>query len=367
MQMIFRALLVTFIMTTLFESLAASADAPTTEKGIATLAFSGPAPSAKDYRDTESAAELNAIRRYVAMSTDAESRNFQRIRGYVSTHLAKYVLGASVVSRQVDSNAKTLTVVLRVDIDTSALANTFHNNSAVDRTVQTARSYITFIFVARQQASITRYGPQTSNVQGTLTTENGETNSALTNTGAAFADQHTRISRVRTDESTTQRAIDVRYRVAASDPVNTAMTSVFSDAGYRVVPAQFLEADTNDLIDPTAFERDFSHGNDISGKTLANAVLGARQAHIRYLAVGTLDEGVSNTDPQTGLIRVFVTVTGTLYDLGGPFPQTLVSVGPEQYSGLGPTESVAETNALELAARTAAQKMAQGMAASNVH
>jgi hypothetical protein len=145
------------------------------------------------------------------------------------------------------------------------------------------------------------------------------------------------------------------------------MTGVFAEAGYRVVPSEFLESATNNLIDPKAFESEFARGNDISAQTLTDAVRGAQKVHLRYLAVGTMDTGISNSDPETGLQRVYVTVTGRLYDVGGSFPQTLVSVGPEQYAGLGPTESVAEINALTLAAKSTAQKMTQAMAADQVH
>ncbi|MGH8273966.1 MAG: hypothetical protein ACRES9_06895 [Gammaproteobacteria bacterium] len=361
------ATIVLFLPALLLVAVPARGDAPASGKGMATITYSGKAPTPKDYRSAERQAELNALERYVANSTNAESRNFANIRQTVGKNLSNYILGSSIVTKQVDKNAKTLSIVLRADIDTSALANAFNASSAVGRTNASGRSYVTFIFVARQQSSVTRYGSDKSGRKASQATENGSRNQAQTNAGAEFSDQHTKIERTRSQSSQTQHAADIKYRVMSSAPVNTAMTGVFSDAGYRVVSAQFLESSTNDLVDPAAFEHDFARGNQISTKTLLNAVKGAEQVQIRYLAIGTMDEGLSNTDPQTGLNRVFVTVTGTLYGLSGPFPQTLVSVGPEQYSGEGPTESVAQTNALKLAAKAAAMKMTQAMAAQNVH
>lgn len=361
------ATIVLFVSALLLVTVSAWGDTPASEKGMATVTYTGKAPTPKDYRSAERQAQFNALERYVANSTNAESRNFKNIRQTVSADLGNYILGSSIITEQVDKNAKTLSIVLRADIDTSALANAFSANSTVGKTKASDRSYVTFIFVARQQASATRYGSDKSGLKASQMTENGSKNQAQTDTGAEFSDQHTRIQHTRSQSSQTQRAADIKYRVTSSAPVNTAMTGVFSDADYRVVSAQFLESSTNDLVDLAAFEHDFARGNQISTKTLLNAVKGAEQMHIRYLAVGTMDEGLSNTDPETGLNRVFVTVTGTLYGLSGLFPQTLVSVGPEQYSGEGPTESVAQTNALKLAAKAAATKMVQAMAAQNVH
>ena len=337
------------------------------QKGMASITYTGSKPTAKDYRNAKNMAALNAIRRYVANSTNAESRNFEKIKAEVSKHLGDYVLGSTIITRQVDKDSKTLTIVLRADIDTSALSNAFSSSSAVGKTQASKKSYVTFIFVARQQASVTQFGADKSSTKGSHETENGTNDQSQTGSGAQFSDSHTKITRTRSISSTTQHAENVKYRVTSSAPVNTVMTGVFTDAGYKVVAADFLQSYTHNLVNPAAFEKDFSTGNDIAPTTLMNAVKGAEGVNVHYLAVGTMDEGLSNKDPQTGLTRVYVTVTGTLYSLNGPFPQTLVSVGPEQFSGEGPTVTVAQTNALRSAARAAAEKMAQAMAAQKVH
>jgi hypothetical protein len=82
--------------------------------------------------------------------------------------------------------------------------------------------------------------------------------------------------------------------------------------------------------------------------------------------MGTLDVGLSDTDPATGNIRVYVTVTGKVLDLQGRFPRTVSSVGPIQFSGLGPNESVARSNALRLASESAAQQIADEMSLRSI-
>jgi hypothetical protein len=354
-------------MSILLAAQAASAAAPVEQRGIATIPFSGKTPAIADYRNAERAAEVNAIARYIASTTSAEERNFQKMQSSVTSSLSQYVLGVTPISKSINADLSTLTMVVRVDLDTNALTNAFRAHSAVHATASSARSYIAFIFVARQQAAITRYGPEVSALNASQETENGVNNVGKAATGAIFADEHAAIKRTKLQSSETQRAATIKYRVASSGTVNSAMTGVFADEGYQVAPIQYLASASHNQINLKAFRAEYARGNDISSQTLTNALAAAQKLQIRYIAVGTLDTGIAGVDPQSGLQRVFVTVTGTLYYLGGLFPQTLVAVGPVQYSGLGPTESTAQTNALRLAAKAAAHKMAQAMAAAQVH
>jgi len=96
-------------------------------------------------------------------------------------------------------------------------------------------------------------------------------------------------------------------------------------------------------------------------------VQGLQAAQIPYLALATLDVGLPDTDPATGLARVYVTVTGKVVDVTGRFPRTLASVGPEQFAGTGPSSDVAQTNALKLAADKAARELVSQVNVVGVH
>jgi hypothetical protein len=87
---------------------------------------------------------------------------------------------------------------------------------------------------------------------------------------------------------------------------------------------------------------------------------------IPYLAIGTLDVGMKDTDPATGLTRVYVTVTGKIVSLKKRFPKTVAAVGPIQYAGLGPSQTVARNNALKLAAESAGQTLTQQLNSKGV-
>jgi len=79
--------------------------------------------------------------------------------------------------------------------------------------------------------------------------------------------------------------------------------------------------------------------------------------NIPYLAVGTLDVGLTEKDPSTGLLRVSVTVNAKLLDVSDIIPNDVAVVGPVQYAGLGPTEMEAQTNALKLAAQSVSREL----------
>ena len=157
--------------------------------------------------------------------------------------------------------------------------------------------------------------------------------------------------------STTARSDNISWKVANAAEVNTAMTGAFSAAGYEVVEAEYVEGESRGLLSIERIRKDFSTGNDLSAATLRDTANGIRAANIPYIAVGTLDVGMRDRDPASGNTRVFVTVTGKVLDVTGRFPRTVSSVGPVQFSGTGPNETVARTNALQLAAEKAAQQM----------
>ena len=108
-------------------------------------------------------------------------------------------------------------------------------------------------------------------------------------------------------------------------------------------------------------EADYKSGNDLQPKTLRSIAAGMKEAQIPYIALGTLDVGLPAKDPQTGLVRVSVTVNAKIWDVTRPIPRTRVAVGPMDYSGVGPNEAEARGNALKSAANSASQELSSRM------
>jgi hypothetical protein len=101
--------------------------------------------------------------------------------------------------------------------------------------------------------------------------------------------------------------------------------------------------------------------------SLAQVEAGLRSAQVPYLALGTLDVGFANTDPATGLRRVSVVVNAKILDLTDTIPESVATVGPVQYFGLGPTDGEAQTNALKLAAENASHDLISQLTNAGIH
>jgi hypothetical protein len=306
-------------------------------------------------------AKVNALEAYIAETGAAKLRLFEARRAEFIGEIDRYVLSAVQLSDTEDKKAKTYTVTVRAEINTTLLQTKLDAGSAVAGATAAQRSLLTFLFMARSQDTVQsfqdkeyrRVDASSSYSENTREGDSFRGNSVSTN---GSINQNGSVS-VTSGGSTTQRSDNITWKVANAAEVNTAMTGAFSAAGYEVVEAEYVEGESRGLLSIERIRKDFSTGNDLAPATLRDTANGIRAANIPYIAVGTLDVGMRDRDPASGNTRVFVTVTGKVLDVTGRFPRTVSSVGPVQFSGTGPNETVARTNALQLAAEKAAQQM----------
>jgi hypothetical protein len=316
-------------------------------------------------------AKISALENYIAEGGAARQKLYEQQRQHFLDNLDRYVLSTTTLSEEEDKKAKTYSMVIRADINATLVQTTLDAGSATTATASGGRSLLTFVFVSRQQdtaqsfddkvykrAEATRsYGEKTSegeSIRGNLVSTNGsreESVSASSTTGG----------------SVTRRSDSITWKVANANEINTAMTGLFSAAGYEVVEAEYVESESNGLLSVDRIRKDFGSGDDLSSATLRDTANGVRTAGIPYLAYGTLDVGMRDRDPVSGNVRVTVTVAGKLLDVSGRFPKTVSSVGPVQYAGLGADESIARTNALKDAAEKTAQQMVNELNVRAVH
>ncbi|MFN3495884.1 MAG: hypothetical protein ACK40L_15395 [Hydrogenophaga sp.] len=306
-------------------------------------------------------AKVNALEAYIAESGAAKLRLFEARRPEFIGEIDRYVLSAVPLSEDEDKKAKTYSVTVRAEINTTLLQTKLDAGSAVAGARSSERSLLTFLFMARSQDTVQsfqdkeyrRVDASRSYDEKTREGDSFRGNSVSTN---GSINQNASVS-VTSGGSTTARSDNISWKVANAAEVNTAMTGAFSSAGYEVVEAEYVEGESRGLLSIERIRKDFSTGNDLSAATLRDTANGIRAANIPYIAVGTLDIGMRDRDPASGNTRVYVTVTGKVLDVTGRFPRTVSSVGPVQYAGLGPNETVARTNALREAAEQAAQQM----------
>ncbi|MFC3815004.1 hypothetical protein [Lysobacter sp. GCM10012299] len=341
-------------------------------KGMATVAYTGRL-SADERQAAMTRANLSALETYVAETNLAKVKVLEARRDEFESKLDRLILGSTVLSETPDKKSKTYTIVVRADINAALLRAELDGGSATAMASQAQRSLVTLLFMARMQDSVRSFqareyrrldASQTSTIAGSYVerTKEGESigGSSIGTTGSRQVDGTGKESTslvVENGGSTTQKADKVAWTVTNAAEINTAMTGIFSNAGYEVVEAEFAEGESGGQLSVARVRKDFSTGNDLSADVLRSTAAGVRNARIPLLAVGTLDVGIRDTDPVTGLVRVNVTVTGKVMDVTGRFPKTVSSVGPVQFAGLGNTETVARNNALTLASEKAAQTM----------
>jgi hypothetical protein len=341
------------------------------EKGMGSATYSWRL-SADDRRAAVDRAKMNAIERYVAEHDAARSRLFDQHRQQIAGHVDDYILGITVLTEQNDKSTKSFNVVVRADINGTRLLNDLGSGSASasDVAAQDHRM-LTFLFVARSQSSVQSFDAKVykradADREQTQQTHEGESVGAH---GIGTSDsmrEHVTVATT-TGGSTTRKADKVEWQVAQSGEIDTVMTGTFADAGYDVIEADQVEGASNGLLNIESVRSAYSHGNDLPPKMQRDITQGVHAAEIGLLALGTLDVGMQDVDPVSGNTRVYVTVTGKVYDVTGRFARTLSSVGPVQYAGLGPDASVARTNALKIAAQNAAQQMVDQLNSKGIH
>ena len=349
-----------------------------TSKGTATVTYDRKLDAAVKDRALQDA-KVNALDRYVAAQADgAKSRNYETARAGLVASVDSYVLSATVLSEESDTKAKRYTVAIRAEIDAPRLENALVGSSAVARTPTAQKSLMTFVFVARQQGSVQVFddkvykrvdasvaGNATGDARRDATESERITGNSVSTSDKVHASENYQANltaSVTSGGSTTAKADTVTWNVTRADEINSVMTGTFTAAGYEVVEADYVTT-----LDVEAIRKGYGTGEDLSPAALQGAVRGVKSAGgFRYLALGKLDVGMRDKDPATGLTRVYVTVSGKVLDVSGAYPRTVSSVGPEQFAGLGPSETVARTNALTEAAGAAAGRLVNELNARGV-
>lgn len=354
-----------FIALSLF--LAASAHAEVAIKGMAEISYdSWSKPDKKEVKKAKDKAVESAISRWASKQGGSFLKNFEAVRPEVMKNLNDYVFGIKIVDEETNKDSKTYSVVIKAELDDVRLKNLVSSSSGVANASEEDLSYMTFVFVSRRQASVQSYDDKVYKREDKSVSEQGAQVEDASESGYEYAAEASRTKKTTTGGSTTKRADKIAYEVSSANEITIAMTEVFGSNGFEVVEAEYLEEETDGLISVDAFKEDFSQGDDISSTTRRNAAKGARMVDVPYIALGTLDIGMKDTDPASGLTRVYVTVTGKLISVKKRFPKTIASVGPVQFAGLGPNQTVAERNALKLAAQKAANELVNQMNAKGV-
>ncbi|PJO38982.1 hypothetical protein CTI10_006710 [Delftia acidovorans] len=342
-------------------------------RGKASVSYQDSKVSPQDKERALMAAQLKAVEFYYAEAGQSEAENFDAVRDKILANPDRYILEHTVLSEEDNADRKQYTVSVRVALNVANLRNAVKANSAVARGGPAGRSPLAFMFVSRQVATTKSFDDrvykrldETEDVKAQVSaSEKGSEGESIrggrVSTNASTATSGTAsVKSSRTSEtggSTTRRSAESTWRVIPSANLSQVFSSNFAKAGFKVSEAAMVEPYTGGHFKVAAVENDYKSGMDLQPSTLAAMVAGMRTAQIPYIALGTLDVGMGEPDPQTGLMRVSVTVNAKILDIAQTIPDTIAAVGPVLYAGMGPSEDEARNNALKLAANNAARDL----------
>ena len=342
-------------------------------RGKASVTYAGKAATAEDKARALAAAQLKAVELHYAEAGESETENFDAIRDRILADPGRYILETTTLAEEDKPDLRQYSVAVRVSLNVANLRNAVKAGSAVVKGGPAARSPLAFVFVSRQVDSTRSFDDRVYKRVDEKIDAKGNVNSAekgsegesirkgqVSTHAAASKSESASLQRsasMETGGSVTRKASESTYRLLPSANLAQVFTATFARAGFKVSEASMVEPYTNGRFKVAMVENDYASGMDLKPATLAAMVQGMRAAQIPYVSIGTLDLGLAAKDSNTGLTRVAVTVNAKMLDVSQTIPDTIASVGPVQFAGLGPTEDEARGSALKLAAEGAAREL----------
>lgn len=342
------------------------ASAQVSEKGIASIAYAKRLTD-QDKLTAIDLAKQNALERYFASSSTSRQTLFEESKDQILSYPDDFISSFLVLSEQNDKATKRYEIVVRADINETKLDMQLAQNSNALSSLGEPK-YVAVVFVARTPSSMKVFDArryersdvkqdaksdsnwQESGFEGEdVRSSSVSTNDRYSGSSAGSASISTVME---TGGSTTFKANEVTWQVAQSSGIDQQITGILADRGIEVVPSEFIEN-----LDLATVKKDFGEGDDLAAETMRNLVAAVRANEIPMVLLGTLDTDFPDTDPVSGQTRAHVTVNGRMLDVTGKFPRVVSSIGPIQFSGIGPTETIAKTNAMKAAAEEVAVRM----------
>jgi hypothetical protein len=311
-----------------------------------------------EYNEVLSQAKSNALRSWAAGKSVAISTLFSENEQQILTNIDDYFLNAQVDHRCSGKSFK-LKVKGVVDVNKISLLG-----KAAPAQMSGPRSRITAVFLARKAEFVKSYDTKRTSVEASTTFNEGSETASMSGTSASTEGYSSTKNIKETGGSSVSKADKINWNVFRPSGLDAAVNQTFSSFGFKTIDVSQV-ASRFAGFDLDAFKQDFAFSDDLSPDTKNNA-FNAIAGKIPILVIATVDVGQKDTDPGSGLKRVYATVMAQVYQDDGLFFETVASVKPTQFSGLGPNETVAETNALIKAAESASNEIVQQLNAAGI-
>ena len=332
-------------------------------KGVGTYSYEGGSFSSSKPTDAEkakaiSAAKKAAWRNFVATLTPSKQKAITANADGAFDDLEKFIIDVTIIDISKNKEARTLNVVVRAAFNDEAVSQVVERTTVGSGSAgaRSKDSLFSFLFMARQVDHIKTFDVRRAEVSKT------ESSTAVgADKGVAT------LNVAEQGGSNLKKQDDISYKVASSQDLDAAMGEVFSTSGIEYVAYDDIVANCDGRAKAT-FEAEYVNADELSPPTRFAIIKSAQSCDVRYLATGTIDSETATIDPVSGGQRVFVSVRAQLWDINKDqrLPRKVGSVGPRQFSGLGPSQAVAARNALISAARATAGDLVDQLNAKGI-
>ncbi len=321
-------------------------------KGVGTYSYEGKPASSSKPTDEEkkialNEAKKNAWKNFVSKQNASQQQMISKNEQYFLDNIDKFIIDVVVLNVSKDADLKTLNVVARVAFNDVAVSQ-YLQQTSVGSNAESKKnndSAFTFLFMARKQTSIKQFDARRTDVRkstsaNTVAADGAATSESVTQSGG----------------NTLRKEDEVTYAVTSNQDLDTAVGEVVTAAGVEYIGYDDIVANCS-APSSKSFQNEYVSADEMSPKTRAAVIAAVRSCEVQYFATGTIDTGVASIDSVSGNQQVFVSVRAQLWDVSKKLPRKVGSVGPKQYSGLGPDQSIAAKNALASAAKDLAQNL----------
>ena len=312
-------------------------------------------------------ARLNALDRFVSQLSLAQQKAYQETKqDNKDDQLLDYIISDLIISE--DTSGGYYTIVLKSDINAKLFEEFLMETAGYSSIIARNASEIVAIMIARSTDSVQEFEDTISAENSRELSVQAQDNESLSSTeNEAIARKSVNIDTHIATESNAEASVrinsqysgstikqaDIRkWRVTEASGISTQLSGILADIGLNIIPSEYIQG-----INLEAIRRDFGDGNDLRATTRIDMVDALKKENIPYVIIGTLDVDFPSVDPVTGNDRIYVTVNAEFLNLENRFPRVEAAIGPVQYAGLGPSESVARNNAIQLAAKTVGKEL----------
>ncbi len=298
-----------------------------------------------DKKATIETAKKKAWDSYTATFGQAKMQEYNKIEKEFLNNLDDFITETTVVDSISNKDLNLCDLLVKIKVNEEKINAKFKAKSSVGNVDSGEGSTISFIFVGRQITSSKSFEAKKVSMESLEETKN-----TLKKT---------------TGGSVEKKSAKEKYEIIATTDFDSAFNQVLTENGFE-------STDYNDVFSncggasSSIIKSEFAKNDEMSAANRKKAIDGAKKCEVRYFASGYMNVSVPEKDPVSGNEIVYVSINGMVWDIAKKLPKKIGSVGPVQYSGLGPDQNTARRNALIKAASEAAKIIVSQLNSKNI-